>query len=139
MRWLLDSNVWVAAFAARGLCAELTFRAIELHEQGIIAVMVCPTVQEEVLRILARKVGLPQESLTRVQALLARMTTVPEGRWSPPPGFPNPDNVPIVGAALEAGATALVTGDQALLALRAIDGLPVLSPREAFLRLRRLR
>jgi len=139
VRWLLDSNVWVAAFAARGLCAELTFRAIELHEQGIIAVMVCPTVQEEVLRILARKVGLPQESLTRVQALLARMTTVPEGRWSPPPGFPNPDNVPIVGAALEAGATALVTGDQALLALRAIDGLPVLSPREAFLRLRRLR
>ncbi len=139
MRWLLDSNVWVAAFAARGLCAELTFRAIELHEQGIIAVMVCPTVQEEVLRILAGKVGLPQESLTRVRALLARMTTVPEGRWSPPPGFPDPGDVPIVGAALEAGATALVTGDQALLALRAIDGLPVLSPREAFLRLRRLR
>ena len=50
----------------------------------------------------------------------------------PPADFPDPDDAPIVGAALAAGADLLVTCDRALLALACIEGLAIVTPREAY-------
>jgi predicted nucleic acid-binding protein len=135
---LLDTNVWVAGITSRGLCHDLMTRAFTLHEQGLLSLLVCPAMEWETLRILADKIGLPADDLRRVETILGRMGRVPDGAWTPPAGFPDPDDVPIVGAALAAGATALVTGDKALLALAAVEGLEIIDPREAFLRLRSL-
>jgi len=135
---LLDSNVWVAGFATRGLCADLLQCLLRLHEEDECSVLVCPAVQSEVIRILRDKIGLDPLDLHRVEIIMGRMEAVADGRWSPPPGFPDPGDVPIVGAALHAAAAWLVTGDAALQALETVESVQILSPRAAFLHLRGL-
>jgi predicted nucleic acid-binding protein len=47
------------------------------------------------------------------------------------------DDIPLVGCAIACEADAFVTGDKALLDLEQVDGLPVVSPRELWIRLAR--
>ncbi len=139
MRLLLDTNIWLASWISRGLCADLVRLALARHDSGLAQVLVCPAVREEAFRLLRNKFGADRHQLAQAMAVFQYVTEIPDGRWTPPPGFPDPDDVPIVGAAVQADATALVTGDRALLKLQAIGGLAIIDPREAFLRLRRLR
>ena len=53
----------------------------------------------------------------------------------PVPSLPDPDDEPIVASALAGGAKAFVTGDKALLKLKTIEQLPIISPREFWERL----
>ena len=138
MRLLLDSNVLVAALVSRGLCADLVSLATALHDMGQVSVHFCPTVEAEVYRILTDKLHATPEYLRLAHRFFATLDRVPDGTWTAPPGFPDPGDVPIVGAALEAGPDTLVTGDKALLTWATTADLSILSPREAFLALRGL-
>ena len=51
------------------------------------------------------------------------------------PGISDRDEAPIVAAALSANASMFITGDKELLALNEIEGMPILSPREEWVRL----
>jgi uncharacterized protein len=67
IRVCLDSNVLVAAFAARGLCSDLL--ANVLSEQHMV---VPDFVREEALRVLSVKIKLSSEALDSVVAVLDR-------------------------------------------------------------------
>jgi putative PIN family toxin of toxin-antitoxin system len=138
LKVLLDSNVWVSALVARGLCADLLRVALLRHGLAGFELLLSDAVRSETLRILRDKFKATEAGLDAARAAMALAREVAQGDWQPPAAFPDPDDVVIVSAALAAGADLLVTGDKALLELGAIEGLPIIAPRTAYERLRGL-
>ena len=138
MRVFFDSNIWIAAFGTRGLCQDLVALAIGLDDTERLTLFICPTVETEVRRILGSKFHLTTRELETAARLLDQLPRIPDGTVAPPPDFPDPDDWPIIAAAIEAHADLFVTGDKALLNLGTVEGLPILDPRAAYLRLRGL-
>ncbi len=139
MKLLFDSNVLISAWVAHGLCRDLVRLAAGLHDLSIITLCYCPTLEREVLGHLRGKFGASEQQCAVAHDFFHAIESVADGHeWLPPTDFPDLDDAPIVGAALAAGADLFVTGDKALLALDAVEGLPIRSPRDAFIRLRGL-
>lgn len=138
MKLLLDSNVLVASLISRGLCADLVALVTSLHDIDRIRVLYCPAVEREVMRLLQGKLGANETQIDFARRFFATLDRVPDGTWTAPRNFPDPDDVPIIGAALGAGADLFVTGDKALLALGEVEGLSIRSPRAAYIALRGL-
>ena len=139
MKLLFDSNVLLASLVSHGLCADLVRLAAGLHDMAGISVCYCPAIEYEVMRHLQGKLGGSKAQCALAQGLFSAITRVPDGNhWQPPADFPDPDDTPIIGAALTAEADWFVTGDKALLDLGEIEGLPIRSPRDAYILLRGL-
>lgn len=137
MKLFLDSNVWISALATRGVCADLVREA--LRRIGLdIEIVSSAQVRTEVRRVLADKFGVPRSELAAACEPLRYADELAPGPWEPPPGFPDPDDAPLIAAALAAQADLFVTGDRELLALGAVEGLAIVDPRTAYLRLRGL-
>ncbi len=126
----LDANVLVAAFATRGLCADL-FRVVAAEHTLLIG----EPVRIELRRILGSKLRLPAAARDEVLELLRRFEAVPDAGAGVDLGIGYPDDDRVVACALQAGAELFVTGDKALLALGRAGALPLLSPRECWQRL----
>jgi putative PIN family toxin of toxin-antitoxin system len=131
IRVCLDSNVLVAAFAARGLCSDLL--AHVLSEQQLV---LPDSVREEVLRVLSTKFKLSSEALDSVTAVLDRCEAAPASGEPSPVSVRDPDDEQILADAVAAGVQVLVTGDTDLLDVAERSPIPILSPR-AFMMLTR--
>ena len=138
MKVFFDTNVWIASFIARGLCTDLVDAMMSTHDAGRMEVLICPAVMVEARRLLRHKFHANDDQWMAAEAVFHRVTAVPDGAAAMPPDFPDPDDWPIVTAAVEAGADLFTTGDKALLELGAVEGLAILDPRAAFLKLRGL-
>ena len=125
MKVFLDTNVVVAAFAARGLCSDVFRMAAAEHE-----LLVGEPVLVETRRILQTKLRMPAQARNEVLRVLARFAQVPAAKAPTALGIDDPADEWIVACALAASAEVFVTGDKALLALRRVQGMPVVSPRE---------
>ncbi len=121
-----------------GSVPDLVAWAISLDDAERLVLLTCPAVESEVQRILADKLHLSAGELEATAKLLSQFQRIPDGSAPPPPNFPDPDNWPILAAALDARADLFVTGDKDLLALGAVEALPILDPRAAYLKLRGL-
>ncbi len=125
MRVFLDTNVLVAAFATRGLCADVFRLVLAEHE-----LLVSATLIEELTRALTRKVRVPEPVVREVVAFLDASASFVEGTPEPPPVVVrDPDDAVILGEALAGGADVLVSGDQDLLVLDRVGALRILDPR----------
>lgn len=131
IRVCLDSNVLVAAFAARGLCSDVL--AHVLSEQRLV---LPDAVREETLRILTDKFKLPSEALDSVVAVLDRCEAAAASGDPSPVPVRDPDDERILADAAGAGVQVMVTGDKDLLDVAEQSPIPILSPR-AFLMLTR--
>ena len=124
MRVFLDTNVLASALTTRGLCSDLFEVVLQSHEM-----LTSDHVIGELKRILPSKLGQSKEvtdgfiNLLRTHALLVT-------HEHPPPSLPAPDDEPIVACAIEGNADVFVTGDKALLELRKVDHLQIVSPRD---------
>ena len=113
MRVFLDTNVLVAAFATRGLCADvlrLTLRSHELVTSGVVL--------DELERVLVRKLGVSDGRAAEVRAWLEGFVTdAPATARDRRPRLRLRDasDVPVVESAVAARADLLVTGDADLL------------------------
>ena len=128
-RICLDSNVLVAAFIARGLCAavlRLVLSGYDLVIPEIIA--------EEVRRVLTTKLKAGPSALSAVEAVLERCSIVPNDDGPCPISLRDPDDERVLSAAVAAGVEILVSGDQDLLVAAEESPIRILSPR-AFLTL----
>ncbi len=125
MRVFLDTNVLVAAFATRGLCADVFRFAAAEH-----LLLIGEPVLVEIDRILASKLGMPREARNEVLGILRRFTLAAAVKKPVPLGINDPDDEWIVACALGAAAETFVTGDKALLALRKIENMAIVSPRQ---------
>lgn len=138
MRILPDSNIWISGFATRGLCADLLRLCLRRHGLADFELLICAQVRSETTRVLRDKFKVADRDLALVRSAMALAREIAPNDWTPPPDFPDPDDVPIVGAAIAAEASVMVTGDRKLLELRQLDDLLILPPRPIFERLRGL-
>ena len=134
-RVALDTNVLLAAVIARGLCADLVTYLLRAHCDQRLDVIVPAYAFEELNRHLRGKFAVPPAHVKSVNDTFA-LFRVSEHMQMPSITTPDPDDVAIVGQALWAGSEGLITGDKALLALHRVDGMVILSPRDAFMQLR---
>lgn len=130
MKIFLDTNVLASSIATRGLCAELVETIIDEHE-----LLTCEPVLQELERILADKFNLPDPLIKSFIALVRSQGTVIGTQKQSAVQFKDADDVPILACATVSGADVFVTGDKALLDFGAIGEIPILSPREVWLKL----
>lgn len=130
-RICLDSNVLVAAFVARGLCADLLKLVLSEHE-----LLVPEVVADEVLRVLTLKLKASHVGLSAAAAVLERCEIAPRSNAVSPVSLRDPDDERVLADAISAGTEILVTGDQDLLVVAEASPIRILSPR-AFLTLTR--
>ncbi len=124
MRIYLDTNVLVAAFATRGLCADVLHAVLAEHQ-----LIVGEAGLAEVQRVLRRKLRLPTEALAEVDALLRQQGEVAETSDILAISVRDEDDRIILSEAVAGGAEVLVTGDRDLLDIADRAPLPIVTPR----------
>ncbi len=124
MRVVFDTNVIVAAFGTRGLCADLLAACLDQHE-----IVVSEIILSEVAEHLADKFNLPAARVSEILLLLRDLATIVEPVALPPNSCRDTQDLPILGTAVAANADCLVTGDDDLLILGRFQNIPILNPR----------
>jgi putative PIN family toxin of toxin-antitoxin system len=120
----LDTNVLAAAFATRGLCADLVRYVLAEHQ-----LITGEVVLAELRGVLARRFKLPAGTIRDVLDLLRGQEVV--ANLKQPAAMPSrdPDDAWVLASAIDGRSDVLVTGDQDLLDLAHAAPLPILSPR----------
>jgi len=124
VRVCLDTNVLVAAFATRGLCADVVRAVLAEHDLVLGQVIL-----DELHRILKQKLRLPADRMAAVDAVFAAFEVIPKPPKPSPLMVRDPADRWILATAVAGGADVLVTGDADLLAVHADAPLPILNPR----------
>lgn len=125
MKVILDANVLVAAFAARGLCNDLFEVCLSEHE-----IVTCKGLLGEVRAALIRKLKLPTRIAESVISFLAAHSVDVEPSPVEPGSCRDVSDLKVLGLADASQCDCLVTGDQDLLILKEFAGIPILSPRD---------
>ena len=124
MRVFLDTNVLVSAFATRGLCADVLRTVLTEHE-----LIVSEQVLGELERVLQTRMGVPGATAQAIIAFLRRSIIAPVPADLPQLPIRDPDDRPILAAALGAAVDVFVTGDRELLALEDQVEMTITDPR----------
>jgi len=130
LRVFLDTNVLIAAFAARGLCADVFRLAATDH-----TLLIGAPVLVEMRRILETKLRMPAPARNEVLQVLRRFEQVPAAKAPVALGIEDPDDDWVLACAIAGSAEVFVTGDKALLRLHQAGQLPIVSPRQFWTRL----
>ena len=131
MRVFLDTNVLASAAATRGLCSDVLREVFASHELIVSEYLI-----KELKRVLTDKFNLPRDIREEYIWLLHQDTIVAEEADPPPIQLKDKSDIPILGAALQAKADVLVTGDLELQSLERVGELLILSPRGFWERLK---
>jgi putative PIN family toxin of toxin-antitoxin system len=123
VRVFLDTNVLVAAFATRGLCADVVRVVLDRHD-----LIVSEQVLEELDAALDTKLGVPTERRALVLSYLRQFEVVAHQPGTPLPKVRDPTDATVLAAAIQGRADVLVSGDRDLLAVLTPD-LKIVSPR----------
>jgi putative PIN family toxin of toxin-antitoxin system len=131
VRVFLDTNVLVSAFVSRGLCTDLVRYILAEHEllTGEVNLV-------ELRRALRDKFGASAEQIAAVENQLRDQTVVPKPGTRLTIRLRDRDDEWVLASAVGGAADMLVTGDRDLLAIAATSPLLMLTPREAWTRLR---
>jgi len=124
VRVFLDTNVLVAAFATRGLCADVV--RVVLAEHQLITAEVVLT---ELRAVLIRRITLPHATVEDILALLRDQEVVPKPPKPSDLPIRDPDDRWILASAMAGRADVLVTGDRDLLDVAGKAALPIVDPR----------
>lgn len=130
MRVVLDTNVLVAAFGARGLCEALFAACLEGHE-----IVVSEHILGELRRHLTRAFRMPASQAGEIVAFVRQHSELVEPTRVEKTACRDPDDLPVLGTAVAGRADVLVTGDRDLLELVRHGGIPIVTPRECHERL----
>lgn len=125
MKVCLDTNVLIAAFIARGSCHDVFATVVRQHTLIASAYIV-----NEFKEKLVEKFDATQREARQAVALIEhnaqRVTPVKVSLQV----AIDRDDLPVLGTAIAGDCACLVTGDKELLALKTIQDIPILSPRD---------
>lgn len=121
MKVFFDTNVLIAAFATRGLCADLFAHVLLEHD-----LVVGEVVLTELRAKLRTKFKLPKKTIDEIEVQLRDGIVVRAPAKHLALGISDPDDEWVVASAV---ADVLVTGDAAVLKLGKRAPLPIVSPR----------
>lgn len=125
MRLVLDTNVLIAAFVARGLCDELLKHCRAKHQMVSSAYIL-----DEYEEKLTGKFSIPRETVQTARATLEAFMECVEPAPVEHMVVRDPDDGPVLGTAVAGGCAILVTGDKDLLVLGEYAGIRIVSPSE---------
>ena len=121
---LLDSNVWLSATLG-GFCRRVVDEASEDWE-----FIVTPYIRTEVKEKLTRKFGYTIPNAERILEKLFEHALSRNDVDTVTPELRDPDDQPILAAAVAHGCRFLVTGDKDLLVLKQCSGVEIITVRE---------
>lgn len=131
MKVVLDTNVLLAGLATRGLCEAVLDLCIEQH-----TVVLSQHIVDEFARHYHEKFGMTREETKAAVAFLREHAELVEPAPVPPGSCRDPDDLAVLGTGIAAGAACIVTGDRDLLDVGEFQGVPILSPRVFYERVR---
>ncbi len=131
MRIVLDTNVIVAAFAARGLCQSVFELCLDQHEIAMSSYIL-----EEIKNSLERKLKMPEIKIDEIIGLLADYGHLYKPDALRASVCRDPSDDKILELARSSAADFIVTGDKDLLVLEHFDSIPIITPRQLWERLR---
>jgi uncharacterized protein len=124
LRVFLDTNVLVSAFTTRGICSDILTLVIGEHQ-----LVLGETVIVELSRVLVRKMRMPKATVEEAVQFLRREAVVVSSGGNIRFTVRDPDDVEVLGDAIEGRAEVLVTGDRDLLEILDEPPIDILSPR----------
>jgi putative PIN family toxin of toxin-antitoxin system len=124
MRLVLDANVLIAAFVARGFSAELLEYCVREHE-----LVTSDAILEEIQRNLVAKIKVSASQANQTLELLRTRMDVVEPVALEAPVCRDADDDIVLGTALAGSCKLIVTGDKDLLVLERYRDIPIVSPR----------
>jgi uncharacterized protein len=128
MKVVLDSNVIIAAFASRGLCADILEYC--LYEECLVS---CDAILHEVQQNLCKKLKLSTHKSYEVMHFLSAQAKKIKPAGIPHNACRDKNDLMVLGTAEAAQASCIVTGDKDLLILKTYAFIPILTPREFWL------
>ena len=131
MRIVLDTNVIVAAFAARGLCQSIFELCLDQHE-----IAVSSNLLDEVRNSLQKKLKMPENKIDEIIGLVEDYGHLftPDSIQASVCRDPSDDR--ILELARSSAADFIVTGDKDLLILEHFESIPIITPRQLWERLK---
>lgn len=125
MKIVLDTNVVVAAFASRGLCAEIFEVCLADH-----SIVISEHILSEIEENLIKKIHLPQNIIQNIIDYLRSAAEIIEPKSANESICRDKNDSKIIGTALSGGARFIITGDEDLLVLKRYKGVRIIKPRE---------
>ncbi|MDL5055768.1 putative toxin-antitoxin system toxin component, PIN family [Oscillatoria laete-virens NRMC-F 0139] len=124
---VLDTNVVIAAFAARGLCEAIFELCLEKHE-----LITSDFLLEEFRRKLIKKIRMPADLVEEILLLYSKnsqkvIPAVMDGEICR-----DPKDIPVIGTCVSGSAEYLISGDQDLLILENFQKTKIVSPRQFY-------
>lgn len=123
MRVVLDTNVIIAAFASRGLCAEVFEVCLAEH-----TLVMSRHILSEVEEKLAIKLRMPENTIRNIVAYLQAAAEVFEHREIGKQICRDKEDDWIIGTALAGNAKVIITGDNDMLVLKKYGKIRIVSP-----------
>ena len=125
MKVFLDTNVLVSAFAARGLCSVLLELVLLEHD-----LVLGRQVARELNKALRTKLRLPAARAEEILDFVSSEAMQIVDEAAAVVAKLDPQDARVLGEALAARVELFATGDAALLKLRAIEEIKIVSPRQ---------
>lgn len=131
MRVVLDTNVIVAAFAARGLCSEVFEICVAEH-----TIVTSEYILSEVKEKLIHKVHLPRSISLAIIDYLREITKIFNPEHVDTQACRDINDIKIIGTAISGEARFIITGDEDLLILKKYGEVEIVTPREFWVHLK---
>ncbi len=125
MRIVLDTNVIMAAFATRGLCADVFEICLTDHK-----IILSEHILFEVEKNLVKKISLPDKVVKDIIGHLRNNSDIVDPEVLNDSVCRDKDDVKIIGTALKGNARFIITGDDDLLSLKKHGNTGIVTPRE---------
>ena len=123
MRFVLDTNVLIAAFISRGACHEL-LEHCALHHEWILSDFILDEVGDKLTNKFGFSARESQSVLRLLRSRAVRVTPLPLSQ----PVCRDADDDMILATALAGGCDYIITGDQDLLDLDSYQAIKILRP-----------
>ena len=124
---VLDTNVVIAAFAARGLCESVFELCLEKHD-----LITSNFLFNELREKLKKKLKLPESITEEILEHYRRSSQEVIPASVELDLCRDPDDIPVIGTCISGEAEFLVSGDKDLLVLKSVGSTLILSPREFY-------
>ena len=125
MRLVLDTNVIIAAFGARGLCAELFEVCLSEH-----TILTSEYILKEVREKLLKKIYLPLPVVNEIIDYLREELEIVKPERVEDSVCRDKEDLPVVGTATAGKAEYLITGDRELLRVKRYRDIRILELRQ---------
>ena len=125
MKIILDTNVIISSFAARGLCQSVFELCLDRFDIAISSSLI-----EEIRSVLKNKLKLPEILIKEILDYLTENAALYKTKALPSGVCRDPKDDHIIALAESAGADYIITGDEDLIIMKKHGSTRIVTPRQ---------